>query len=443
MSYTSVVRKTPRDEDHKAKPPTPLFREEAVEAQQTPWVGTILLEPRVSHRIAARVSVAIALALVALLVLGSYTRKERIKGWLVPESGIARVVAINSGTVTSLSVSEGQKVVKGQPLLVLSNDVQTETVGPAGTEVVRKLASRRATLIAQREAEERVAAQQQDELRGRVEALSDEAGFLAGETDLQRRRIEITRGTLSRAKQLRQRGIITKASLGTIEGEHLDQEAKLQSLERSLSQLKRELAAAKTALSEQPLKDNIRLGEVDREIATVEQAAAEAEARRQAVMLAPHDGTITAIQTETGGSVAANATLLSIVPEGSALQAQLFAPSRAIGFIRKGSEVNLRYQPFPYQNFGFYKGTVANVSMTAINPAELPRQLSGLTEFYGATAPVYRITVDLARQDVTAYGKAVPLQAGMQLEADILIERHRLIEWLLYPLFSKTGAWAQ
>lgn len=443
MSSIAVVRRKPPEDRPKASIPAPLFREEVLAAQETPWVGTILLEPRVSHRIAARVAVAAALALIAVLVFGSYTRKERIKGWLVPESGIARIVAPNAGIVKSLSVAEGQKVTKGQPLLVLSNDIQTETVGAAGEEVVRKLASRRETLLMQRDAEQRVADQQESEVRGRVEALTAETGFLSGEIELQRRRIELTKGNLSRAQLLRQRGIVTKTSLGNIEGEHLDQVAKLQSLERSLSQLSRELSAAKTAQSELPLKGSIRVGEIDREIAAVEQAVAEAEARRQAVIVAPQDGIVTAIQTEVGGSAAANVPLMSIVPEGSVLQAQLFAPSRAIGFIQKGGEVNLRYQPFPYQNFGFYKGHVDSVSMTAINPAELPRQLAGLSDFYGANAPVYRITVNLARQDVTAYGKKVPLQAGMQLEADILIERHRLIEWLFYPLFAKTGAWAQ
>jgi membrane fusion protein len=33
------------------------------------------------------------------------------------------------------------------------------------------------------------------------------------------------------------------------------------------------------------------------------------------------------------------------------------------------------------------------------------------------------------------------LQPGMQLEADVLIERRRLIEWVLEPLFTLTGGW--
>ena len=58
----------------------------------------------------------------------------------------------------------------------------------------------------------------------------------------------------------------------------------------------------------------------------------------------------------------------------------------------------------------------------------------------GASAePVYRITVSLASQSVAANGAAVPLQPGMTLEADVALERRRLFEWILDPLFAVTG----
>jgi membrane fusion protein len=105
--------------------------------------------------------------------------------------------------------------------------------------------------------------------------------------------------------------------------------------------------------------------------------------------------------------------------------------------------VLLRYAAFPYQKFGQHEGEVASVSRTAISPAELPQPLVGLVNPTGAGAPVYRITVALAHQSVQAYGEPLPLQPGMQLEADVLMERRRLVEWILDPLFSVTGRWRQ
>jgi membrane fusion protein len=130
---------------------------------------------------------------------------------------------------------------------------------------------------------------------------------------------------------------------------------------------------------------------------------------------------------------------MSIVPAGSVLQAELFSPSRSVGFLRPGQRVLLRYQAFPYQKFGFYEGTIKSVSRSAAGPSELPQQLTGLTSLVAPNEPIYRVTVELARQTATAYGEQVPLQPGMQLEADVAIESRRLIEWVLDPLYSLTG----
>ena len=51
----------------------------------------------------------------------------------------------------------------------------------------------------------------------------------------------------------------------------------------------------------------------------------------------------------------------------------------------------------------------------------------------------YRVVVRLDRQTVTVYGREEALRPGMQMEADILGERRRLIEWVFEPLFAVRG----
>ena len=53
------------------------------------------------------------------------------------------------------------------------------------------------------------------------------------------------------------------------------------------------------------------------------------------------------------------------------MQAELLAPSSAIGFIHKGDRVLLRYSAFPYQKFGEYWGTVVSVSRRRLNAEEV------------------------------------------------------------------------
>jgi membrane fusion protein len=105
--------------------------------------------------------------------------------------------------------------------------------------------------------------------------------------------------------------------------------------------------------------------------------------------------------------------------------------------------VLLRYQAYPYQKFGHHAGHVLQVSRTPLQQSELaglplPGMVSGAA-LGSSGEPLYRITVALDEQSVQAYGQTQPLAAGMQLDADVLLERRRLIEWIFEPLLSVTG----
>jgi membrane fusion protein len=146
------------------------------------------------------------------------------------------------------------------------------------------------------------------------------------------------------------------------------------------------------------------------------------------------------VLAEPGQSVTPASALASLLPADAQLQAQLFAPSSAVGFVRPNQQVQLRYQAFPYQKFGHHAGQVLQVSRTPLQATELaglplPEAMKGAA----SAEPLYRITVTLDRQAVQAYGEAQPLAAGMQLEADVLLDRRRLIEWIFEPLLSVTG----
>jgi membrane fusion protein len=52
---------------------------------------------------------------------------------------------------------------------------------------------------------------------------------------------------------------------------------------------------------------------------------------------------------------------------------------------------------------------------------------------------MYRVTVRISKESVQAYGQQFPLQAGMLLTADIVLEKRSLVEWLLDPLTSLRG----
>jgi len=111
----------------------------------------------------------------------------------------------------------------------------------------------------------------------------------------------------------------------------------------------------------------------------------------------------------------------------------LLVPSRAIGFIEPGSRVVLRYQAFPYQKFGQQYGRVTDISRSALSPPDIAALMGQQAQ---QQEPLYRIQVKLDSQQISVYGKPEPVKPGMALEADILMERRRLIEWVFEPLYG-------
>ena len=134
-----------------------------------------------------------------------------------------------------------------------------------------------------------------------------------------------------------------------------------------------------------------------------------------------------------GQSVTPSQPLAVIQPDGAALQVHLFAPSRAVGFVKPDDRVNLRYQAFPYQKFGQQDGRVRSIARTALSATELaslnlPQQ--------DQNEPLYRIVVEPRRQAIEVYGRQTPLQAGMTVDAYVLQETRAIYEWMLEPLLS-------
>jgi membrane fusion protein len=154
----------------------------------------------------------------------------------------------------------------------------------------------------------------------------------------------------------------------------------------------------------------------------------------RATVSSPASGRIATILVQGGQMVTPGTPLATIIPEDAELEAHLYAPSRSIGFLHDGQDVLLRFLAFPHQKFGMHRASVVAVAKNPMPPSDL-----GFTPLDGSREPVYRIRAAIEGQAIRAYGRLEPLQAGMQVEADVLLDRRRLIEWIFEPLLSLAG----
>src|SRR5205807_7876221 len=138
--------------------------------------------------------------------------------------------------------------------------------------------------------------------------------------------------------------------------------ARLQDLQSSQLRMQGELKDAQFQLATTAHTRSDEIDTLRTKILEINEKLANSEAHRQIEIRSPENGVIAAVLAHPGQMVGASAPMLKIVPQDAPMQAELLAPSTAIGFIHEGGRVLLRYSAFPYQKFGEYAGTVVSVS---------------------------------------------------------------------------------
>ncbi len=409
-----------------------LFRREVLDSRQREWLGSVQLTRPVPLWVATGLVLAVAATVFAYLWFGEYTRKARVSGYLVPDRGVIRLTAPQVAAILESRVSEGKRVRQGDVLFVLAVG-QSSPAGDTQSAVEASLATRQQSLRGSSAQQSELEAARLAALDRRIDAMQRELASMAAEEALQRQRQQLAEEALAQYKAYRADNFVSDAQVRTRSEELFGVKAQVIALERQRAAHLREIAGLQAERRELPLRARAAQGVIDRDLALVAQQSAENAARQTIVVRAPQDGTISAVVAETGQNVALGAAMASLIPADTRLQALLFAPSSAIGFVRADQTVMLRYEAFPYQKFGHQGGQVVQVSRAPLQSAELAGlPLSGTTP----AEPLYRITVKLDKQDVAAYGTAQALAPGMQLDADVVLDRRRLIEWIFEPVLG-------
>lgn len=412
--------------------PRQLFRQEAIDAQREKFLGEATIARPVPFWVFTLLAAGIAVLLIMVAIWGQYQRRERVEGYLALDTGAARVLIPYAGRVTELSVREGDEVKAGDEIARISLDRSTVSGASMSAAVAAEMQSRRESLEKEQSQWRDLAAQQVEQSRRRAKDLDNELIQIDREMKLQETRVKSTREQADRFKALAGEKFVSDVASKQKQDEVTDQEIKLQALRRQRSQVERDLGAAKMEGPQIELRARAQIDQVARQISELKEGLSQVEARRETVIHAPMAGVITNVAVNRGQSVADDAPLVTVLPKGSGLHVELLVPTRAIGFVTKGSEVVLRYEAFPYERFGQYRGVITDIGRNVWTSGERIGPLS-------AKEPVYRVDVVLDKQSVTALGQELPLRPGMLVNADLLLEKRTLLEWLFEPVLQLKG----
>jgi len=376
------------------------------------------------------------------------------EGRLVPKSQLRIVQPAEGGVMRELLVKEGERVQTGQVLARMDVRAAEADAATARNEIaLRRLQLRRidaeldgTRLAALAEDPPRLHAQVEAQREARADAHG--ASLAEQRTVIARARRDMqaaleTLGKLSGAlpvlieqerafERLARDGYAGKLMLAQRSRERLEAEQDLRAQEHrvegaraSIDQGERRIAQLAAGYRAQLQGERV---EAEAQLARLVQELDKLSHRQKlAELRSPANGVVKDLATQTPGAVLSPGTvLMTLVPEGEALVAEVWLANQDAGFVTGGQNAKLKLASFPFQRYGMLDARVARVSADSTE--------RGGEAAKGGSAFAYRAQLEPLAQELRLGEARHALLPGMQLTAEIKLAERTVLEYVLSPV---------
>lgn len=431
-----------------AEPARPVghdFQPDAIELEATE-------PPLAAHAV---LYVLIALIVIAL-VWASVSNVDVVvsaPGKIVTDAQTVVIQPLETSVIRSLDIRVGQLVKKGEVIATLDPTFAEADV----TQVKQRIASLAAE-IARLEAEQndkpyRPRADDQDaalqaevhekrgaEYQARISGLK--ADIAKNEADLKgtlrtqavlKDRLESLKQIERMKSNLKDQAYVSQMGLLEAKEKRLEVEAAYEDAVNKGHQLEQQIQQARSAHDaftrswRQKTLDELVKARRDRD--ALQENLNKAERRSALVELrAPIDATVLELNKRSVGSVAKEAEpIVTLVPQGVPLEAEIQIPADEIGFVRKNDAVRIKIDAFPFQRHGTVDGV-----LTAIGEDSFIAD--GGARGRPMTKAYYPARVGGLQSKLTKVPADTRLTPGMTLTAEIKVTERSVLSYFLYPL---------
>ena len=222
--------------------PNDLFRKEVMEARRASWLGGISLAQPLRLWVLTLAGTVAAGAIIAFLLLGTYTRRSSVTGQLVPAKGLATVLAPATGVVGRLDTDEGGQVKRGQVLAVVTVPSATLANGDTHAAIEQRLDERAQGLQATQSAQLAQLTVQELGLRTQLDTATRELAHLEGEVATRRQQVGLANEVLQRYTQLQGDKYVSVLQIRQQQAAVLEYTSDMQALQRATLDQRRSIA---------------------------------------------------------------------------------------------------------------------------------------------------------------------------------------------------------
>ena len=206
------------------------------------------------------------------------------------------------------------------------------------------------------------------------------------------------------------------------QGELASGEKETERLEAELTQKKAEERRIELEIQQRIKQLELETTQIEAKIAETDNLLLSAKTKlKQKFFKAPVDGLVSSLDLQNPGTVIqAGQTIAEIAPKGMPLLLSAILPNREAGFVKEGMPVRIKFDAYPYQDYGVISGKIVSISADAETNDQL--------------GEIYRVKVELDRDYITENRQKIEFKAGQTATADIVIRRRRIVDVLLEPI---------
>ncbi len=330
-----------------------LFRKEALDYSSKRLLGSISLAQHISVYLIVFPLLFTVSTCISFLFLSEYSRKETVQGFLVPSSGVIKVYSSRSGTIESIYVKGGSKVQKGELIAkVLLSRPQLNGIDLSET-LLSGLKSQLSLLEQDDKNTVLVAKLDLQRLKQKVLDLTETEKVLERQQLLLDKKHKLQQQEFERFNKIYSNGYLSETEHQSQQQKLLQIAQEMESNKSNIVNISAQLNEAKAEVASHPHQTELRLADIARRKTDVQRQVDETQNGYEFSIIAKEAGVVTSIAVKEGEFLPTNRPLLSIIPEGAQLVAELLLPTRSAGFVKLRDEARLRFDAFPYQRFGF------------------------------------------------------------------------------------------
>jgi len=410
------------------RPPSPLFRQVAIEAASGTQIGASLT----THwrGVAAFTAVAFLLlaALIAFVAIVEYSPVHRVAAFVDARGGLIRLKAPLDGRVTRLAVNDGALVRKGDLLAVIASERLREEGGGERTAVRQQLDAEKAAIEREIEAARQEAAVNRQMLERRLHGLREERETLRADIRSGERLLASLVAQSDHVASVAAEGYLPRQQAAQKRDEVSAQESRLATARGAAARIERDID---TTEAERRLVDARLAGVIEsrqRSSGELNRLRVQSDMDAEQVVRAPQDGRVSFASLAQGQSVEAGQPLFTIAPQDDPLIVKLLVAPAAVASVRPGVAFRLAFRAYPQERFGLFDAKIDSVNEIPSLPGEVPQAAAGGSE------PMFVATASLPGALRGTQGEVLPLKPGMLADALVPIERRTVLEWLLDPI---------